>query len=276
MTPLADGDARDAPVVAGGMVVVSAGLPYETHEGQPGALLAFDAATGEQAWRKDTAKWPVMALAAAGTDAFAFAPPATLRAIDAKTGRERWKHVAPVGCSAFGIGVHRDVLALSLCGERLGIVAATGREAWRRPESRGKLAAAGAGVLVFRTDGGLEAADLATGATRWTWARPDATPGPVASDAGAVFLANAATVVAIDATTGRERWTTTGSHPVEQLWSSPTSLWVASGDRLVEVDPADGKVRQSWHVPAKVLFPITTVGDVKVFFDANGNLHGVR
>lgn len=200
---------HSSPAAAGG------GTLY-TMSGDPGALHALDATSGEERWRYPTEPVTKIDLITAET---VFATPlyfdgadnSKTVALDTASGAERWATAVEDG-PAHVLAATDDLVLIG----RETLIArdvATGEERWTSPIGSFAASAVIAGGFVYvGTEAGIAAIDLATGST--VWQRPGEFSGSVAAvEQGTVYGEIDDATVALNAATGDENWRTDLAQP---------------------------------------------------------------
>jgi outer membrane protein assembly factor BamB len=186
------GDGVASPIVCGGRVFATAMSGEQTF-----ALLAFDAASGKQLWKRelDTGKLPRITPpnspasstpASDGQRVYVYFSTLGLLAFDAADGKELWRHELPRPAYLMDWGaagspiVYRDMVIFNqdddLAPYLIALDAATGKLRWRtpRPDMLAGYAvpvlcqAGGRTDLVVAGSGKLKGYDPETGKERWT------------------------------------------------------------------------------------------------------------
>ncbi|MFB6164303.1 MAG: PQQ-binding-like beta-propeller repeat protein [Haloarculaceae archaeon] len=188
-----------------------------------GAVVALDAATGDERWRTsaDLDTGVTVADGAAYVAGRGYDGPTTLYALDLATGEARWTHDLPGGRGA-GIGASQpavvDGTVYVAHGALAALAAADGTELWTASYDSG---VAGAPTVVDGTAylgggrGTVRAVSAADGTTRWVRRVPSGAAGgggrtplstSVAVGGGRVFAVRDWRLTVLAADTGERRW----------------------------------------------------------------------
>jgi outer membrane protein assembly factor BamB len=231
------------PIVAGGLVLV-ADTRCESNSSFDGSLIALDAATGAQKWRR-TAAWTIdTAVADAGTVVISGSCATCddaghgVNAYHLADGTPAWArpgHVLAGPVSAGGTVLLRRTTgsADTWAG---GIT--TGTPIWGTGQASSVVAANPAGTRFYlRDDSGLSARTAADGEQLWQVPKES---GDLAADGRRVYVASAGRVNTYDAGTGRLLWTRALAAPRLPVRAGGL-LYVLSGTGdLAVLSPADG------------------------------------
>lgn len=233
------------PVVDDGAAYFGSGLHHHH-------VFAFDAETGEEAWRKAVGDEVASALAV--DDGAVYAGSRSLYALDTETGEERWRKGLR---AAAGFTVADGVAYVGSDGvERVhAFDVGTGDEVWERDVSCDVAPAVYDGAVYGSDHDTTFALDAGTGDEVWTSTldRPVRTPPTAADDA--VYVTNREGVHALDAHTGEDLW----AHPGDFTRTSPAAvdgtLYVCGWDaedgeqiaRAIAVDAKTGNVEWTFE-----------------------------
>jgi outer membrane protein assembly factor BamB len=196
-----------APVVEGGLVIAVAGFP--------GAVYAFDRATGATVWTKPISNQGAFESRPVVADGVVFvnAPQygGKLYALDAASGTELWSFTVPQDLLIGAPAVSGDeVFAGTQGGTLYAFKAATGTPRWKADVGVSGFIGITAGPgLVFagNQDHTLYAFDVDTGEVAWTFhADGEILTTPAFAYSRVFFGTNGGTFYAIKTTTGRATW----------------------------------------------------------------------
>jgi len=287
-----------APVVANGTVYSSI---YELGgtTGQPGAVIALDAANGQQRWRfqlpsasSDVIGPPVVV----SNTVYLSSSDYTVYALDANTGAVRWQFRTGNKVWA-GVTVDEAGIAYiaSLDHRLYAVDAATGAEKWRF-ETGGAIAQTPAykdGKLYFGSaDGNLYSIDVraragnaafpsngewALASSSWFWATPliaNATAYVTEVDGG---------VRAVDASTGKEKWATAIGTRDAGVSATPVLAGAvlaipAQDGKIYALDPATGaeKWRYATDPTGPIYSTLSTDGTVLYAYSMNQRILSIE
>jgi len=228
---------------------------------RPRGLVALDASSGREAWRRDTLRgWGSCQLTADGS--LVTTPrPGVLAVLDSTSGADiRSFEVRDI---LLQYGVIADALVVSPLEE--GTIGAwdlsAGRLAWRVPASwRPSLLSASAGAVCFTEQSAYVALDLATGGERWRfdvtelgrhhtamWGdRPGQTTGhPIVADDTAYVGVTGGWLIALDLRSGAVRWQSQVNATIPSNFAlAPGNVLLFLGDdTLVTIDARTGNQR---------------------------------
>ncbi|MFM9106491.1 MAG: PQQ-binding-like beta-propeller repeat protein [Chloroflexota bacterium] len=236
----AGGEVYASPVVSAGLVL----LPTRT-----GALVALDAASGAERWRRDLGGYVARSAAAADGDSAYVASGYWLSAVSLVDGTLRWQ--APIrfaGPSAPLMDRERVILATQE-GSVYAFRPADGSQVWVRHSEGmvfGSVALADGRVYFGNERGQVFALDAGTGSEVWRTQAGAGIRGAPAISGGTLFVAtDAGETIALATATGQERWrAATGGGSSPALRNGV--VYVAPGEGgLTALDAATGA--EAWH-----------------------------
>ncbi|GAA1594408.1 hypothetical protein GCM10009828_019470 [Actinoplanes couchii] len=251
------------PIVAGGLVLV-AGTACESASDYDGALIALDAATGVQRWRR-TAAWTVdTAVADAGAvvtsgecgtcDDARYG----VNAYRLDDGTPLWTH--PNETLAGPVSAAGTVLLRRTTGRldtRAGRIT-TGTPVWSTGLKPAAVAANPAGTQFYlRSDLGLAAHAATDGRRLWNIPKES---GELAADGRRVYVASAGRVNTYDAGTGRLLWTRALTQPRDPVRAGGLLYLVTGAGTLTILRPGDGTVVRSRTVYSALTTHVVPAG----------------
>ncbi|MBZ0237552.1 MAG: PQQ-binding-like beta-propeller repeat protein [Deltaproteobacteria bacterium] len=220
-TPVGSNVVLGSPVVAAGIVVVSA---TDLGAGDEGGLVALDLATGEELWRYVTAYQVRNAPAISGDTVVVALANGEVHAVGLDDGVSRWVHDAADGLSTWESSlwaaptIADGAVFVALQGRMTAIDLATGEQRWANElipvyPWLGTLAAVtvadGLAIANYSRDDGMTAWSVTTGAKVWeikTGKSLAVNATPVAVD-GELFFANSyGTVTSVDVANASQIW----------------------------------------------------------------------
>ncbi|MDI6099570.1 PQQ-binding-like beta-propeller repeat protein [Actinoplanes sp. NEAU-A12] len=232
------------PIVAGGLVLV-ADTRCESYSSYDGSLVALDAATGAQRWRR-TAAWTIdTAVADAGTIVTSGSCDTCddarhgVNAYRVSDGTPQWKHPNEVLAGPVSAGgtvlLRRTTGTTQIWAGRI----TTGAPAWGTDQASTAVAANPAGTQFYlRDDSGLGARSAVDG--RKVWHIPKEA-GDLAADGRRVYVASAGRVNTYDAGSGRLLWTRALATPRAPVRAGGLLYVLTGKGTLTVLSPADGK-----------------------------------
>lgn len=233
------------PIVAGGLVLVAT-TACESASSYDGSLIALDAATGAQRWRR-TAAWTVdTAVADAGVVVTSGACGTCddarhgVSAYRIEDGTPLWTHRNQVLAGPVSAGGTVLMRRTTGTAETWAGRITTGDPVWGTGLTPAAVAANPAGTQFYlRDDTGLRAHAAADGRRIWQVAKE---AGDLAADGRRVYVASAGRVNTYDARTGRLLWTRALAEPRQPVRAGGLLYLLTGKGTLTVLAPADGAV----------------------------------
>lgn len=291
-------------VAFGGGVSFGAGRVYATSG--YGIVAAFDAATGKPLWRTDVGAPLRGSPAATAERVFAISQDNQIFALNPATGARLWDVAGTIEqAGLLGVGTPavsgETVVAGFSSGELVALLAANGRSVWQdalartgRSTAIASLADIDAAPVIDRDrvfaighGGRMVSLELTTGNRVWERNFAGVSMPWVAGEwVFAVTLDGE--IVALTRSEGRVRWVTqlpayrkAKAKKGDIRWYGPVlasdKLWVAgSHGRMGWIDPANGKLGDTWPLPGATYLPPVIAGGMLFILTDEGRLVAFR